>query len=121
MAGSPVPLLQSDRPPLQSLPHHPVATGQYFLLTRAEIETLGGGRDYDPGNIPHWETPWDDPLSVIATLLHISSLVMFQIELLSQSVSQPALIVILLEDLTSLELASVPQLNSLLKHNTVLR
>jgi len=44
-----------------------------------------------------------------------------QIELLSQSVSQPALIVILLEDLTSLELASVPQLNSLLKHNTVLR
>ena len=89
MAGSPVPLLQSDRPPLQSLPHHPVATGQYFLLTRAEIETLGGGRDYDPGNIPHWETPWDDPLSVIATLLHISSSVMFS-DRATESVSKPA-------------------------------
>ena len=50
-------------------------------------------------------------------------MLLFQIELLSQSsvVSQPPLIVILLEDLTSLELASVPQLNSVLKHNTVLR
>ena len=32
MARGPVPLLQSDRPPLQVLPHQPVAAGQYFII-----------------------------------------------------------------------------------------
>ena len=54
----------------------------------------------------------------LATLLHtIFTTLMFQIEMLTQA----KCIIILLEDLTSLDLTSVPKLNSLLQQNVVLR
>ena len=83
-------------------------------MARTAVPVLQGG-DGALQIIPHKSVGAG---ALAAGGLHtIFTTLMFQIEMLTQA----KCIIILLEDLTSLDLTSVPKLNSLLQQNVVLR